>query len=194
MREYLTDKVSLIRKNGDRVEDIPALVQGNKIMIDDIDLKMEEGDKLTRMLPNGIEEAFLILNLKYYLASMKFVEIDVRKETQIDARKPSSQEFHLHGNNSQMNINSPNSNLNSIIITQDKLFETLRSIVNEQITDINAKSELFNQVEKLEKAEDKKSFSERYNEFIASAANHANLWVALSPLIPTFMDLMNRFK
>lgn len=190
----LNDKISLIRSNGERVDDIPASVQGNEIFIDDITLKMEEGDKLTRTLPNGIEETYLILNLEYYLGFMGHVEIDVRKETQIDLHKPSHQEFHIHGNNSQMNINSLNSSLNSINITPSELFERLKDIVDEQITDSNAKSELLSQVQELEEAGDKKSFSERYTNFIASAANHATLWVALSPLIPTFMDLLIKFK
>jgi len=196
VRGLLTDKVSLIKKNGERVNDIYASVQGKKIFMDDVSLKTEEGDKLTRTLPNGMEETYLILNAEYFLGvkPLEHIEIDVRKETQIDPSSHPHQEFHIHGNNSQMNINSPNANLNTINITQSNLFEKLKGVIDEQITDKNIKIELLSQVEELEKAQGEKSFSEKYNNFIASASNHATLWSALYPFIPTIMDIIHEAR
>lgn len=198
MHDLLTDKVSWIGKNEERVNDISASVQGNKIIIDNVSLKLEEGDEIRRMLPNGIEEVFLILNLKYYLGGELFkdlahVSIDVRKKTQLDVNK-THQQFHIYGNNSQMNVNSPNSTITMINITENNLFEKLRLLVNEQIADDDDKSDLLSQVDELEKTKDKKSFSEHYINFIASAANHATLLTALSSFIPVFMNIMHELK
>lgn len=191
MRDLLTDKVSLIRKNGDIVDNIFASVQGRKVFMDDMNLKMEEGDKLIRIHPNGTEETYLILNLKYLLfGDLSHIEIDVKKDTQIDLLKP--QELHIYSSNSQIIINSPNSNLNALNIAQGDLFERLRQVVDKNITDDNnIKAELLRQVEELEKAQGDESFSERYNRFIASAANHATLWGALSPFISPLLEIMH---
>lgn len=190
MRDLLTDKVSLIRKNGDIVDNIFASVQGRKVFMDDMNLKMEDGDKLIRILPNGKEETYLILNLKYLLfGDLSHIEIDVKKDTQIDPLKP--QELHIHSSNSQMIINSPNSKLNAFNIVQGDLFERLRQAVDTNITDNNIKMELLSQLEELEKAQGDESFSERYNRFIASAANHATLWSALSPFISPLLEIMH---
>ena len=194
--EFMTNKISLVRKNGERIDNILASVQGKEIIMDNISLKMEEGDKILRMLPNGTEERYTIINLEYHLndlfQGMEHVEIHVRKETQIDSHGPPNQNFNIYGNNSQMNINSPNANLNNINITCTELFEKLRCVIEEKITDENARSELLNQVSELEKVQGNKSFSEKYTNFIASAANHATLWGALTPFIPAFMEIIHK--
>jgi hypothetical protein len=47
---FLNFKVNLIRKNGERVDGIPSSsILDNKVFIDDLTLKMEEGDELTQM-------------------------------------------------------------------------------------------------------------------------------------------------
>jgi len=84
MDDLLPDRVSLIRKNGDRTDNILASVQGNKILVGDTSLQMEEGDTLIRKLRNGIEEKYLILNLNYYEdEELGHIEIDVRKKTKM---------------------------------------------------------------------------------------------------------------
>jgi hypothetical protein len=193
---FKNNKISLVRKNGEQIDDILAAVQGEKIITDNISLIMEEGDEILRILPNGVEEKYTITNLEYNISDlfqgMEHVIIHVRKETQIDSRGPSNQQFNIYGNNSQMNINSPNANLNNINITCAELFENLRCVIDEKITDENAKSKLLNQVDELEKVQGEKSFSEKYTNFIASAANHATLWSALSPFIPAFMEIIHK--
>jgi len=197
-REFYTNEISLIRKNGERVDNIFASVQGREILMGDISLKMEEGDKILRMLPNGVEEKYVIINLEYHIndlfKGMEHVTIHVRKETQIDSHSPPNQQFNIYGNNSQMNINSHNAKLNTTNVTHIDLFKKLRDVVREQITDENARSELLGRVDELEKVQEDKSFSEKYTDFIASAANHATLWSALSPFIPTFMDMIHKIR
>jgi len=185
---FMTNKISLIKKNGERVDNIFALVQGKKILVDDISLKIKEGNKIQRVLPNGMEENYIITNIKYSISElfqgMENVTIYVQKETQIDSYSHPNQQLNIYGNNSQMNINSPNANLNTINITCTELFKKLKNVIEGKIVDENARSDLLNQVEELEKAKSEKSFSEKYTDFIASAANHATLWSAFISIHP----------
>ena len=197
-QEFLTEKVNLIRMNGEKVDGIPASVHENEVLIVDFSLQMEEGDKLTRLLPNGLEEKYLIVNINFQRDPVdeedSIIKISVRKETKIDTLRPIHQEFHTHGDNSPMNIDSPNSPISITNIAQDGLFENLRYLVDKQITDISAKSDLLKKVDELEDAQDKKSYLEHYTNFIASAANHVTLWVGLSPLIPALNNLIHILK
>jgi predicted nucleotide-binding protein len=99
---FLTDRVSLIRKNGNRIDAIPASVQGDRIFVGDTSLQMEQGDTLIRKLSNGIEEEYLILYTKYYEHKLLgYIEIDVRKETkiQVPANTNVANTDHVHAAN-----------------------------------------------------------------------------------------------
>jgi len=82
MDDLLTDEVSLIRKNGDRIDSIPASVQRNKIYIGYTSLQIEDGDILIRKLKNGKEEKYSLLQLNYHEdKDLGYIEMDVQKET-----------------------------------------------------------------------------------------------------------------
>ena len=82
----LNDVVSLIKVDGQRFDNIKALVDSKIIFISDSTLPIEEGDKFIRELPNGLVETFLVIDRGYY---PKFGGIDahyqvkVQKETAV---------------------------------------------------------------------------------------------------------------
>ena len=60
--DMLNDRVALAKKNGERHEDIPALVDSKMIYIEDATLPIEEGDRFERKLPNGLVESYVVLD------------------------------------------------------------------------------------------------------------------------------------
>ena len=60
--DRLNDRVALAKKNGERHEDIPALVDSNIFFIVDVTLPIEEGDRFDRRLPNGLVESYVVLD------------------------------------------------------------------------------------------------------------------------------------
>jgi len=161
----------------------------------DTSLQMEEGDTLIRKLRNGIEEKYLILNLKYYEdEELGHIEIDVRKETKIQDAKYARVEYHQYGNAGQVNIDSPGASLNITKITPSNIFEQLNSVIEKTIPDADEKLKLLHQVEELKNAEGGKSFLDKYSDFIASVANHVTLMAALTPFIPVFADIIKNIK
>ena len=58
----LNDRVALAKKNGERHEDIPALVDSKMIFMEDVTLPIEEGDRFERKLPNGLVESYVVLD------------------------------------------------------------------------------------------------------------------------------------
>lgn len=186
---HLNDRVSWIKNNGERHENILALIQKNKIYLDDLSLKIEEGDKIARVLPNGIEELYLIKYINWVsgLGGFDHMEIEVGKEKAIHNQGTTHVEYHQHGPTEQVNINSPKASfrrIDNINITNNNIFLQLKKAIEENVAEEDAKSDLLQQVEALKNAEGQKAFSELYNKFIASAANHATLLTAIAPIIP----------
>jgi hypothetical protein len=89
--EMLRDTVSLVKADGQRYDNIKALVQPKKIFIADASLPIEEGDRITRELPNGLVESYLVLDRGYYAAVPDMVaahyQVKIRKETAISGRE-----------------------------------------------------------------------------------------------------------
>ncbi len=56
--DFMTDRVTLIKRSGERVPDIPASVQRNKIFVNDSSLLIEPGDLLERVASNGLRETY----------------------------------------------------------------------------------------------------------------------------------------
>lgn len=188
----LRDRVNLIRKNGDRIDDIRASVQGNKILVRDTSIQMDEGDTLTRKLQNGLEEKYLILNLNYHdRKSTGYISIDVQKETKIQNPKKTHLEYNQYGNVGQLNIDSSDAS-QIIVITEDNIFEQLNKTVDSTVPNANEKAKLLDQIEDLKNTHGQKGFLEKYNSFISSAANHVALWAALSPFISILTGMFRK--
>ncbi|MFC5405518.1 toll/interleukin-1 receptor domain-containing protein [Cohnella soli] len=63
---FMTDIVSLIKTDGQEYSNIKSSVQKNKIFINDSNLPIEEGDHFIRLLANGLQEVYLVLDRGYY--------------------------------------------------------------------------------------------------------------------------------
>ena len=63
--DVLLDKVSLVKEDGQRLDDISASVGSEMIVIQEISLPVQEGDKIIRELPNGQTEIYLIIDTGY---------------------------------------------------------------------------------------------------------------------------------
>lgn len=58
--QLMTDTLTLRKPNGQVFENIRACVAGKGILIEDVRLPIESGDKLTRSLPSGLTEEFVV--------------------------------------------------------------------------------------------------------------------------------------
>gem|GEM_PF-5674032 len=94
--ELMNDTVTLKKRNGEIIENIKASVQRDKIFIDDGKLLIEEGDKIVRVLPNGLTESYLILHTGFYdefQGLPAHYQMKVRKESAIEPH--SSMSFNI---------------------------------------------------------------------------------------------------
>lgn len=60
--DILNDSVTLLKKNGNRVDGIKASVQSKKIFINRSDILIETGDLIQRKMSNGGEETYEVID------------------------------------------------------------------------------------------------------------------------------------
>ena len=60
LRNMLRDRVTLVKQDGRRFENVRASVQSDKIFTDDPKLPIEEGDRFERSLPSGLLETYVV--------------------------------------------------------------------------------------------------------------------------------------
>jgi hypothetical protein len=64
--DFMTDRVTLIKQSGERVPDIPASVQRNKVFVNDASFVIEPGDLLERVASNGLRETYEVIDPGFY--------------------------------------------------------------------------------------------------------------------------------
>lgn len=170
---FMNDEVTLIKKNGELFRNIRALVQTNTILIDDVSIPIEEEDQIKRILPNGLKEKYLVIDRGYKgpIGSFKaHYQVKVEKETKVKKEVKNSTIYNVEGNNSRININSPDSSTNVIIdsINETNVFEKLRENI-----DLNCSKEekqnLISQIDELERTKGTHEYTKVFKSFIQSA-------------------------
>lgn len=191
LRGHMNDVVTLLKKNGQRIENIKAHVQPKIIFITDTSVPIEEDDYILRTLPNGLEERFLVVDRGFYSKRGSFnahYQVKVKKESSPAIVKPTGKViYNIHGPNARININSQDSSININNVTEEKLFEDLKQIVSTKISNKDEKSEIIFAIESLEKSIGTNNYLSKYQKFIALVANHMAI---ITPFIPALTQLI----
>jgi hypothetical protein len=124
------------------------------------------------------------------LSEIDHMEIEVQKIGAIPNRNETHIEYNQYGTTGQVNILSPNSFTEKIVITEND-FMQLKKAINENVNKEDAKSDLLLKLEKVEKTQGEKGFKKRLDEFIESAANYTTLISAISQILPKLNDLIS---
>lgn len=189
LHSIMKDRVTLAKRDGQRFEDVPASVSPNRIITDQSELPIEEGDTFERLLPNGLVERFEIVERGFHAQHGGFpahYQCKVSKASQ--APPPSGPTvYNITGPNARVNINSTDLSANVVNMTTETLFAELRKTLSEGISDEDRRTTLLAKVADLEESRGKPTFTASYRAFIAAAADHMTL---LGPFIPALAQLL----
>ena len=124
-QHFPTELVTLVKRNGQRIEGLRALVQSGTILTSDPKLPIEDGDEFNRTLPNGIEEQFTVIDVGFQPGLGGVIpahyQSKVRKNT---APRPAPQQvvYNLVGANSRVNNQSTDASTNVVSVEANTLF------------------------------------------------------------------------
>lgn len=114
----LRDKVSLIKKNGERTDNIKASVQAKKIIIQRSDVLIESGDLIQRIMSNGGEETYEVIDPGFHegIGSISAgYQLTHKKLGLPEAEKlVHSITYNISGSNARVNNNSVDNSTNIV--------------------------------------------------------------------------------
>ncbi|MBD8137120.1 hypothetical protein IFR10_16485 [Bacillus sp. CFBP 13597] len=194
-KNLMRDNVSLEKQNGEVINNILSYVEGNEIFILDTSMHIEEGDRITRV-SNGQKEGYIVTNSDSYGENFSIpahYELRVRKETAIERLQSMTinnvnSVTTITGDNNRTNIHSTDNSTNtSIKVAEFKIFNQLKEAIKELDIPSAEKEKLISEVNGLEESVGKPSFIQRYQQFVATAADHLALF---GPLLPELSKLL----
>lgn len=179
----------MIKKNGSIFENIEALVQTGNICIEDTSISIEEEDIIERTIPNGNKERFVVLDRGFY-KGMRGIpdnyQIKVEKESKYKSSisSSSSQIYNINNKSGKINIHSIDQSVNYILTANDeKLFKKLKYLAKS----IDEDGQMEDIIDELRDNVGKENYSEKYNKFIQSAANHMTIFAPSIPMLSEFL-------
>ena len=121
--DMLNDHVTLLKKNGDRVEGIKANVQAKKIFINRSDILIETGDLIQRNMSNGGEETYEVIDPGFH-ESFHGIEAHYQmthRKLGLPEAKAAVQSitYHISGPNARVNNHSTDNSLNTVNVNPD---------------------------------------------------------------------------
>lgn len=187
--DFPMETVKIIKQNQSCIENVRALVDKGQIFIPDGSLDIEEGDIIQRTLPTGNKEEYLVEDRGFYKGMQDIpdhYQVKVRKHTaytETNAR----QIFNTYniGSAGKVNIQSTDNSTSTVNITANDMaiMDTLRSLAK----GLENESEILRNIDEMQKNVGKPSFKEKYNNFVASVANHMT---AFGPFISMIAKML----
>lgn len=176
--------VKLIKKDGSEY-DIKGNIQSdvNKMITASVNMQFESGDYLQRELPNGLIEKYKILKVNY---SKDFVNMDIQNIADISfgatAQAPVLNIGEVKGH---LNVNSVVNDYSTNYYTEAN--EAFFNDLKKAMADTN--DEVLKAIDEMQKNIGKKTFVEKYTNFIQVAAAYMTL---ATPFLPMLGDCLQQ--
>lgn len=187
MRTLCNELIVLEKQNGTKFENIHASVQPpHKIYVWPTRadaFSIEEGDILSRTLPNGTVEKYVVEEPCFY-NGFHGIEPHYQSKVKRIGSRPKNMSVAINaGDNAKIMVNSTDNSVN-IQVTNDNVWDKLVEVIKIQC---NNNSDLLKLVAEMKENKGTPLFKEKYQAFIASAANHMTVF---APFIPTLSSLL----
>jgi hypothetical protein len=116
-------------------------------------------------------------------------KIERARLTRKKAEATSMTIYHVSGNNNRWLTNSQDASVNVIMQSSDQIFATLRQEIESKVPAGDEQRDILERLIALEQWQNTPSFTQRYTEFIAAAANHMQL---VAPFIPAITEMLHK--
>ncbi len=173
-----------IKKDGTKY-DIRANIQSsvNKLITASVNLNFEPGDYIERELPNGNVEKYRIMKVNY---SRDCVNMDIHNMADIPF-EPMAQApvLNIGEMNGHINVNSVVNDYSTNYYSEanEAFFKDMRNAM------AGTNDEVLRAIDEMQENLGKKSFAEKYTNFIQVAASYMTL---ATPFLPMLTECLNR--
>ncbi len=181
IERMMNETLSFLKEDGTgRKDGIKGLVTGDKVITFDTSLSIEPNDRFLRVLPSGLVEEYIVEDPGCQAgvggAVKPHYKVSVRR---IDSEPAPASTIinNIQGENARVNINSTDNSQNLAISTHnDAIFEQLREkLIGARLSE-DVQTTIMTAINNMEAAKDTPNFKEKYQDFMAAAANHAGVF------------------
>jgi len=183
------DVITLIKQNGEKIENVRANVQPDMIFISDAMLPIEEDDVFERKLRNGLIERYVVLDRGYWdTGNMPaHYQCKVKKEINVQRQKqPSMIVYNLYGHNARVNNHSIDNSVSVIDINPDEVFDKLEYAINANNSN---NDKLIACISEMRTSVGKPIFLEKFQDFVSLGAN---LMTIIGPYLPALSQMIKQ--
>lgn len=191
IKNMMKEELSFLKADGSgQVDGIKGLVTGNKLITFDTSLPVQPNDRFLRNLPSGLVEEYIVENPRFQqaLTGMEaHFQVDIRRS---DAPVASAQTVinNINGDNARINMNSVDNSHNvSITNSETAVFQQLRdALIGAELEDSES-TQILAAIEAMEASKDTPAFKEKYQSFMAAAANHVSVFAPMLAALASFL-------
>lgn len=161
-----------------------GIFSGKQVSVFDASLQVFAGDELRRTLPNGTEEAFEVIDPKFFEDFHGIpanFQIDVRRKGTFEAGKGGHFNIHVSGQNARVNFQSTDNSTN--IAGGGDVFADLASAVQKSVSDEDQRVAIVQAIALMKEQEEKAGFKQAYRDFMGLAADHLGVILPFLPVL-----------
>lgn len=178
-------EVDIVDPDGTVRSRVKALVDSKGVTIPDPIVMILAGDEIRRMVPNGTEEVFEVVEVEYrdrFHAIPTYLFVEKLRKGEFPAKTGGNYNFHVSGPNVRINFHCVDNSQNKV--SNNNLFNDLRQAFQSAVTDPNEGKRIKNLIDAIEvaKGDDRRL---RFNDFIQQAANYMTI---AAPFLPALTD------
>lgn len=183
----LSDRITLVKKDGAVFkEDVRASVQARMIIIEDATLPIVPGDHILRKLPNNLNEDYTVTDATCYTGHLSHWELKYRR-SDVGASSVQTIVNNITGHNARVNINSTDNSTNQLVENSEELFSEIVGAIRQNVDHDDIRDKLITLVEDMRRGVRVGTFTEKYREFMAAAADHITI---VAPFLPALSQLL----
>lgn len=181
IKNMMNETLSFLKADGsEQVDNIKGLVTGEKIFTFDTSLPIQPNDRFLRNLPSGLVEEYIVINPGYQSGSIGAIEPHYQIEVRRSDTPPALAQTivnNVQGENARININSVDNSQNLSVSQEETLvFQQLKDQLIEADFEESESKRLLEAIIGMERTNGTPAFKEKYQEFMAVAANHASVF------------------
>lgn len=165
-----------------------GVFSGKEVSVFDASLQIFAGDEIRRTLPNGTEEAFEVIDPKYFDAFHGIpanFQIDVRRKGTFEAGKGGHYNIHVSGQNARVNVHSTDNSTN--VVSGGDVFGDIASAVQSKVHDEDQRLAIIQAVAAMKEQQGKDGFRQAYRDFMGLAADHLGV---ILPFLPALAGML----
>lgn len=124
------DDIDVVAPDGSVRSRVKGYYSGKQFIIDDMSVDVQEGDEIRRLLPNGREETFLVVDPKFYKDGHfgSHYQVAIQRRGVFDKHVGGHYTVHVSGNNARVNVNSTDNSSNSVVVQRENLGPLLEEL------------------------------------------------------------------